>query len=174
MRLPKARELVAVFGFHLVQDCVASDQVRRAQVLCQHHIRQWEAEDQARSPTITNDGLAGIKRNIDAMNLERSRLIDEIDEHMPGWVYANSDLPMHTETFGSVVDRLCIAWVRAEKIQQLRRKGGVETAGRAAAADHQLRQLGVAYDTLVIEVAAGKRRLPDWRLLKSYGETYTQ
>jgi hypothetical protein len=57
----------------------------------------------------------------------------------------------------AVVERIDM-WVEAE------------IPGTARASLHQLAELAQAYDDLVRDVAAGRRRLPRWRPLKSYPE----
>ncbi len=62
-----------------------------------------------------------------------------------------------------MVDRLAIAWVRADNL--INSDGDRD---RARLALRQLAELADAYDDLVRDVTAGHRRLPRWRALKSY------
>lgn len=121
------------------------------------HRRQWAAEDLCRRPGVSDAEVAGAKRLIDHLNGLRAGCVDEIDawcdHHLPA---SGSDVPLHTETVGSVVDRLAIAAVRAEQL-------GTDRAGA------QLMELAHAYSALVAELAAGTRRVPSWRTLKAYG-----
>ncbi|RJQ66256.1 DUF4254 domain-containing protein [Pseudonocardiaceae bacterium YIM PH 21723] len=128
-----------------------------AQRLGAQHGRQWDAEDRCRQDGVTDACVAMAKRVIDELNGLRSRCIDEIDDwcdrRLPA---AGADIPVHTETVGSVVDRLAIASVRAERLG----------TGPAAA---QLQVLVDAYDLLAAELVAGARRVPSLRTLKTYG-----
>ncbi len=161
---PGAAELMVAFSRAESPEPGTSVPLAIASELCRAHGRQWEAEDEARAVAADEARLAAVKRRIDRMNASRSDLIDAIDSWMCRHVEQAMGAPLHTETIGSVIDRLSIAWVRARKLD-----GGLD--GRRELAARQLRELGVAYDTLIAEVGAERRRVPDWRLLKSYGES---
>ena len=136
--------------------------------LVAHHGEQWTAELVSRDPAADDGDVARSKRRIDALNMVRSELVDAIDRWVADHVAMSPDTPLHTETLGSVVDRLAIAWVRA---QRLAADGSPSTeSGRARRALEQWVQLVQAYEDLVVEVVAGQRRLPSWRTLKSYRE----
>jgi hypothetical protein len=112
---------------------------------------------------VTPEEVARLKRRIDALNAARVALVEQIDIWTEGEVGHAGTGMLHTETLGSVVDRLAIGWVRA---------GNLAAAGDqpflARRAWRQFTELAQAYDGLVTEVAAGQRRLPLWRPLKSY------
>ena len=163
---PEAAELMDVFSRATEE---AGDDspapLAIASELCRAHGRQWEAEDEARAAAADERRLAAVKRQIDRMNATRSELIEQIDDSILRHLRQADEAPLHTETLGSVIDRLCIAWVRTQKLERQGSDARYEIATR------QLRELGIAYDTLVAEVGAERRRVPDWRLLKSYGES---
>ncbi len=160
---PGAAELVAAFSGADAEQASASRPLAIACELCRAHRQQWEAEDDSRATTADGALLAEVKRRIDRMNITRSGLIEELDTWTSRHLEQVDGAPLHTETLGSVIDRLCIAWVRAQKLN------GRGSSARGALATRQLRELAFAYDTLVAELIAGCRRVPDWRLLKSYG-----
>lgn len=126
----------------------------------------WLVEDECRVKNRSVSEIGTLKMRVDELNLLRSDLIDTLDGSLPAWMF-QGDVPLHTETVGSVVDRLSIATIRAE---QLGRKGDA----RVERARCQLRILGSAYDQLVLEVCERRRRLPSWRALKAYGPTSGQ
>jgi hypothetical protein len=64
-----------------------------------------------------------------------------------------------------VVDRLAIAWVRADNLIT---HTFASARDRARLAVRQCTELAEAYDDLVRDVAAGRRRLPVWKPLKTY------
>lgn len=141
-----------------------------SRALCDHHRRQWEAEDHARQSSADAETLAAIKRTIDTMNMRRSGLIEELDAWVGDQLPQDRASPLHTETLGSVIDRLCIAWVRSQKLRLKNSDSlGPTTSRREIQAERQLAELADAYDTLLAEILDGKRQVPDWRLLKSYG-----
>jgi len=135
----------------------------RASNLAAHHQRQWRAEDVSRDPDASVEEVAASKRLIDALNAQRVALIEEIDQWVAEQVSGGDGASLHTETLGSVVDRLAIAWVRANSLTT-----GDDEPDHSRLARSQLTELAVAYDDLVRDIAAGRRRLPRWRSLKTY------
>lgn len=130
--------------------------------LASHHQQQWQAEEVSRVAT-SADEVATSKRRIDDLNAERVALVERIDGWAAREIPSRPEASLHTETLGSVVDRLAIAWVRANIL--------INMTGRRDAARAALRQqaeLANAYDDLIGDVAAGRRRLPAWRQLKIY------
>ncbi|MEV4753650.1 DUF4254 domain-containing protein [Micromonospora sp. NPDC049559] len=142
--------------------------LRAARKLAGHHDEQWSAEMISRDPTADDHAVAAAKRRIDLLNRIRVDLVAEIDTWVDGAIGDTEAGPLHTETIGSVVDRLAIAWVRRHRLT-----GGDRqrcNGGQAALASRQFRELARAYDDLVLDVAQGRRRVPRWRALKSYGD----
>ncbi|WNV86677.1 DUF4254 domain-containing protein [Umezawaea sp. Da 62-37] len=122
------------------------------------HREQWSAEDRSRCGGPVEVAVA--KRRIDELNARRVALVDRLNEHVAAYAPAcRAGAALHTETVGSVIDRLVIAVVRAQRVDR----------ARAEIAATQLRELAAAYDGLLAEVAAGQRRLPGWTALKTYG-----
>lgn len=65
---------------------------------------------------------------------------------------------LHTETVGAVIDRLAESSVRAHHALSTLHADDE----RLHAAWHHLAELADAYDDLVRDVLAGRRRLPEW------------
>lgn len=126
------------------------------------HLSQWDAEDASRSASSDHD-VARAKALIDALNARRVTLVEQIDDHVGDLLSVKATAPLHTETVGSVVDRLTIAWVRSFKLSESR-------SDLASVAQRQLLELATAYDDLVRDIAAGTRRVPRWRQLKRYAD----
>lgn len=132
----------------------------------------WDAEDSARDAS-GDARLASAKRAIDRLNLERSGLVEKIDDvvsrHLPNSDhFSRASVPTHTETIGSILDRLTILVLRLERT----RAAALDDAalnGRVAFLDSQHGELASALDALIGEVAAGTRLLPDGRRFKLYG-----
>lgn len=161
--LPRSATLVD--AFQTAGEVVADDPVvQSAARLAAHHRRQWEAEDDSRN-AVDVHGVARAKRSIDQLNQHRVQLVERIDGWVAMRVASPDEASLHTETLGSVVDRLAIAWVRAQQLMAL--PSG--SRDRARLALRQLSELADAYDDLVRDVIAGQRRLPSWRPLKTYG-----
>ncbi|WP_020014163.1 DUF4254 domain-containing protein [Promicromonospora sukumoe] len=136
--------------------------LRLAGHLASQHQRQWDAETISRDTTAADATVAASKRTIDSLNTARVTVVEQIDDYVASCSTAPDDAPLHTETVGSVIDRLAIAWVRANKLIDAGAKD------RARQALHQLRELAAAYDDLVRDVTGGARRVPAWRHLKQY------
>jgi len=71
----------------------------------------WHEEDIARRKDVGSEKIATVKRNIDKYNQKRNDAMERVDE----WLLLNSfghladrEIPMRTETPGSVLDRLSI------------------------------------------------------------------
>jgi hypothetical protein len=133
--------------------------------LAANHQRQWQTEDACRSADATAEDIATAKRGIDELNSRRVALVEQLDGWIAGGARGRADASLHTETFGSVIDRLAIEWVRANNLIN------ASDRDRARQALSQLVELAAAYDDLVRDVVAGRRRLPAWRPLKAYGVT---
>jgi hypothetical protein len=164
--LPRSASIVEAFRDtttrrhqeHLVLDV--------ASALAAHHQRQWHAEDASRAPGASADAIAASKRLIDDLNARRVALVERLDEWAARQIPSRVDASLHTETLGSVVDRLAIAWVRTNTLITTG-----DTRERARTALRQLAELADAYDDLIRDVATGQRRLPTWRPLKTYRST---
>jgi hypothetical protein len=131
--------------------------------LAAHHQQQWAAEDDSRTARDAF-GVAQAKQLIDELNTRRVELVGHVDQWAADAITARPEASLHTETLGSVIDRLAIEWVRAN---QLRAHGG--DLQRARDCTRQLGELAGAYDDLVRDLEAGRRRLPHWKPLKRYG-----
>ncbi|WP_434743837.1 DUF4254 domain-containing protein [Micromonospora sp. SH-82] len=112
--------------------------------------------------------VAAAKRSIDTLNEVRMTLISDVDSWVEKTVRVSGAAPLHTETIGSVIDRLAIAWVRWRRLVELdaRQRSGI----RPSLALRQFTELAHAYDVLAVDVHEGRRRVPRWRALKSYRE----
>jgi hypothetical protein len=160
VRLPGSARLLAGFtAADSASGCPTEEPVALAGLLAGIHQRQWAEEDLCRSPGATDEELGRIKRRIDALNARRADLVDRLDQWVLAHLAQDSRSTRHTETYGTVVDRLAIGWVRA---------GRLTDPARQPLAVAQLAELAAAYDTLLAEVESGQRFLPCWRPLKCY------
>ncbi|MBQ0928623.1 DUF4254 domain-containing protein [Saccharopolyspora endophytica] len=164
--LPRSATIIEAFHHAPDSDNVSELVLRAANDLADHHAQQWQAEDVSRAPGASAEAVAESKRLIDALNARRVALVERIDEWASPLVSRCEEASLHTETLGSVIDRLAIAWVRKENL--VNNDGDRD---RARLALRQLAELADAYDDLVRDVGAGQRRLPLWRPLKTYRTT---
>lgn len=162
--LPRSATIIKAFRTSDSQNCCRSFVLETARALADLHQQQWKAEDTSRTPGTSAEDVAASKRRIDELNARRVSLVEQIDMWAAGEIHSQvEEASLHTETMGSVIDRLAIAWVRANN---LTRAGNRE---RARLGLRQLTELADAYDDLVRDIGAGQRRIPTWRPLKTYG-----
>lgn len=164
--LPRSASIIEAFRHASSGDDPGQHVLDAANDLAGHHQRQWCAEDASRAYGVSAEDVAASKRLIDELNARRVALVDQIDQWVEAQIHSRADASLHTETLGSVIDRLAIAWVRANSLINTD-----DARDRARLALRQLAELADAYDDLVRDVAAGRRRLPAWRPLKTYRST---
>lgn len=151
----------------------ASDRSQARTAVSQLHVVNgalWEEEDAIRDCDNPAEIAAG-KRRIDALNRDRNKLIDQIDEvlaRIPFHALSTGRVAIHTETLGSVLDRLSILFLRIWHTEALAEHGSV-VAVRVPALHAQRAQLETAITDLTNDLLAGVRRLPDGRRFKLYG-----
>jgi hypothetical protein len=87
------------------------------------------------------------------MNIVRSRLVDEIDSWAADHIQRDPTAVLHTETLGSVIDRICIASVSAEHVRR-----GQNAVSRWNALVRATRRLLIVVAQLPAREAAGSRR----------------
>lgn len=161
--LPTAASIIEAFRDTADGEDPGQRVLTTSRELAAHHQRQWFAEDASRAAGASAEDIAVCKRLIDDLNARRVALVEQIDEWVGSQIRSGADASLYTETLGSVVDRLAIAWVRANNLA-----GSSTGRDEAGVALRQLAELAGAYDDLVGDVAAGHRRLPAWRSLKAY------
>lgn len=170
-------EIDTRFVFSSLQLVVRSDSLPTVRSLvselCSVNTQLWDTEDCARHAADDRE-LAAAKRAVDRLNLERNGLIEQVDELLacgPTSPIRGDDVelvPVHTETVGSVVDRLVILALRVSRTRAASANDS-ELSGRIAHLECQLSELDAALAILIEEVAMGMRRLPDGRRFKLYG-----
>lgn len=161
--LPTSASIIEAFRQTATSERLGQQVLNTASELAVHHQRQWHAEDASRAAGASAEDIAASKRLIDGLNAHRVALVEQIDEWVAARIGNGAEASLHTETLGSVIDRLAIAWVRANSLIKTS-----DTGDRAHLALRQLAELADAYEDLIFEVATGHRRLPAWRPLKTY------
>lgn len=144
--------------------------------------RQWHMEDIIRDPAIDPVAALELKRRIDRSNQERTNMVEAIDDYFLkkyGKVTLQEDATINTETPAWALDRLAIL---ALKIYHM----AIE-AGRADATDEhkdrcnarlqvlkaQHADLTEAIDTLLADIAAGRKYMKVYKQMKMYNDTDT-
>ncbi|AZS70577.1 hypothetical protein DDE74_06135 [Streptomyces lydicus] len=135
--------------------------------------RLWDTEDRVRGALLSPAQVADCKREIDQLNAERNVLAERADEVLGALADSGrADVPLHTETLASVVDRLSVLTLRIWHSE--RSSARDEMARRRVPALHgQREELCAALDSLVSDVVAGRKRLPVPARYKFYGRDDT-
>jgi hypothetical protein len=154
------------------------------QAVCEQHVcnfRLWHEEDIARSPDVTDQRIAEVKRAIDKHNQQRNDRIENLDELLLAeldiqGVITPTHAPINTETPGSTIDRLSIMSLRIFHLEEeLARRDASEehrhkVTTRLAICRMQREDLSTALGQLLEDIFAGRKRLKVYRQLKMYND----
>jgi len=150
-------------------------------VLHRFNFLLWHEEDIARSPDVTDEKIAKVKRAIDGYNQSRNDAIEKVDDWLIDelgrqGVTADTDAPAATETPGAAIDRLSILELRRYHMQeQIDRTDAApehreKAANRMAILDVQRDHLIEALSQLLDEIFSGQRPLRVFRQMKMYND----
>ncbi len=123
------------------------------------HARQWTLEDLTRAADTSIGQIASAKRDIDASNSRRHRLIDQIDGHVPRSASAHR---LYSETVGELIDRLIILELKQHALRECEAMAAVDEA------ENLNRHMADLIDELLADLAAGRAKLPPRFGLKVY------
>ena len=143
---------------------------------------QWHMEDLIRDPQIEPVEAVALKRRIDASNQDRTDMVEAIDTWFRDKYAGVKPLPdatINTESPAWAIDRLSIL---AVKIYHMR----AEVERPEASAEHKARcaakldvlleqrtDLSQAIDTLLDDIAAGRKCMKVYRQMKMYNDADT-
>jgi len=140
---------------------------------------QWHYEDLIRDPEI-NPGVAlELKRKIDASNQERTDLVEEIDRYFLSKykdVPIAEDARINTESPAWALDRLSILALKIyhmqEEVEREYATGAHRDACRQklAVLREQRKDLSVAIDQLLEDIASGKKYMKVYKQMKMYND----
>ncbi|MFM8539353.1 MAG: DUF4254 domain-containing protein [Planctomycetaceae bacterium] len=141
----------------------------------------WHEEDIARSPDVTDERIAAVKRAIDRYNQARNDAIEQVDDGLVAdlaarGIVAPPRAPAATETPGAAIDRLSILELRRYHMREQvdRRDATAEhrkkAADRLVILDMQRDHLVAALDRLLVEIYAAERPLRVFRQMKMYND----
>lgn len=143
---------------------------------------QWHLEDIIRDPEIEPTNALAIKRRIDRSNQERTDMVEELDTHYRN-AYATvvpaPDATINTESPAWTLDRLSILALKIYHMQQEAERTDASQAHIAkcrAKLDVLLEQrhdLIAAIDTLLDDIAAGRKYMKVYRQMKMYNDPDT-
>lgn len=143
---------------------------------------QWHLEDIIRDPEIDPVEALALKRRIDRSNQDRTDMVEELDTYFRN-LYADvtpsAVATINTESPAWALDRLSIL---AQKIWHMRE----QTERREASEEHlatcrgklavlleQRQDLTQAIDTLLEDIAAGRKYMKVYRQMKMYNDPTT-
>jgi Protein of unknown function (DUF4254) len=132
---------------------------------------QWELENVTRDPSATDADVAGAKRAIDRLNLQRHGLVEDIDAILEAAMTQSVSAPLATESPGMALDRLSVLAIRIAHTEAVALSDAADAAGYAArlpVLERQLSALSSAIEVLLRDVQAGVRRFVVYEHLKLY------
>jgi hypothetical protein len=139
----------------------------RVEAIVLSNLRQWDLEDATRDPHASDAVIADAKRAIDRLNLDRHRLVQEIDTDIAGSLDQPATARLLTESPGMVIDRLSVLVIRRARTAALAYSD--ETyAARLPALEAQLSALTAAFDDCLEDLRAGTRRFVVYEHFKLY------
>lgn len=143
---------------------------------------QWHFEDIIRDPNIDPTEALQLKRRIDKSNQDRTDLVERIDSYFLTKykdVKPLAGATINTESPAWAIDRLCILNL---KIYHMNEEAGRSDATpvhreRCAQKLHVLREqqrdLSSAIDTLLDDIAAGRKYMKVYKQMKMYNDADT-
>lgn len=136
--------------------------------LVRSNVRQWDLEDATRDPGASDAEVANAKREIDRLNADRHRLVQEIDAAIDSLLDQRATAPLATESPGMVLDRLSVLVIRRARTVAAS-SGNPAFDDRVRALESQVAALSVALDSYMNELRAGTRRFFRYKSFKLYG-----
>ncbi|WAJ45189.1 DUF4254 domain-containing protein [Mycobacterium sp. Aquia_216] len=122
----------------------------------------WHHEDAVRRPGADDHEVARTKRCIDDVNAQRNAAIEDIDVTLLDRVNLNPSAPLHTESPGTIVDRLSVLALRIVHTNR-----ADEPAARLAVLDEQYDDLFDGLERLLARLRAGEVKFKLYRQFKS-------
>ncbi|MDE6309331.1 MAG: DUF4254 domain-containing protein [Muribaculaceae bacterium] len=143
---------------------------------------QWHLEDIIRDPEIDPVAALALKRRIDASNQHRTDMVEELDSYFRDLYRDVKPLPtatINTESPAWALDRLSILALKIYHMQAEVARNDASEAHKAkcqAKLDvllEQRKDLTEAIDTLLDDIAAGRKYMKVYRQMKMYNDPET-
>jgi hypothetical protein len=143
---------------------------------------QWHLEDIIRDPEIDPVAALALKRRIDKSNQDRTDLVEDIDTYFRERYAEVTPLPdatINTESPAWAIDRLSILALKIYHMrEQVERPEASEEhratcRGKLNVLLEQREDLSAAIDTLLGDIAAGRKYMKVYRQMKMYNDPAT-
>lgn len=143
---------------------------------------QWHLEDIIRDPDIDPLAALALKRRIDKSNQDRTDMVEELDSYFRDTykdVAVAADATINTESPAWALDRLSILALKIYHMQaEVDRSDASEAhkakcAAKLAVLTEQRADLISAIDTLLCDIAAGRKYMKVYRQMKMYNDADT-
>lgn len=158
-----------------------SESLLKASVIHGCNFALWHEEDLARAEGVEENEIGKVKRRIDPLNQSRNDAIEALDAWVlaalrEGGVQAGVDAPLHSETVGSIVDRLSILTLKVYHMGEETRREDADPAHRARCEEklailrEQRADLAAALHALLEDLRLGRKRFKVYRQMKMYND----
>lgn len=144
---------------------------------------QWHLEDIIRDPEIDPTAALALKRRIDKSNQVRTDMVEQLDSYLRDVQYAGvtprPDATINTESPAWALDRLSILalkiWHMREETERpdASDEHKARCAAKLAVLLEQQADLTSAIDSLLADIAAGKKYMKVYRQMKMYNDPST-
>lgn len=143
---------------------------------------QWHFEDIIRDPAIDPSAALVLKRRIDKSNQDRTDLVERIDSYFLTLykdVAPQSSATINTESPAWAIDRLSILALKIYHMSQEANRQDATPQHRQKCADklnvllEQQCDLSSAINTLIEDIAAGRKYMKVYKQMKMYNDTDT-
>lgn len=170
---------LAWHGFPSAEDGGSASDPLAKLILAQHRANYdlWHEEDKAREPGASDEHIAEVKHNIDAMNQSRNDLMEAIDRTLlEAAGEQNPAAALNSETPGLMIDRLSILALKiyhtAEEAHRVSASDDhhQKNLNRLALLNEQRNDLAECLNQLWVEVRQGRRRFKLYRQMKMYND----
>ena len=143
---------------------------------------QWHFEDLIRDPQIDPADALVLKRRIDKSNQDRTDLVELIDSYFLDTykdVAVQPDATINTVTPAWAVDRLSILALKIYHMREQAERTDASEEHREKCADklavllEQQKDLSAALNTLIDDIAAGRKYMKLYKQMKMYNDPAT-